>query len=89
MYESFTVFTDHSALHWLLTMDETSERLIRWILCLAEFEFEVKYNKGNINIQADMFCRVNTMDETIPHGDDDDIAVFELELVNSRNHPTK
>jgi len=83
MYERFTVFTDHAALHWLLTIDDPSGRLIRWRLRLAEFDFEVKYKKGKINTQADALSRLVTTGETIPHDDNDDIPVFELDLVNA------
>ena len=53
MYQRFVVHTDHASLHWLLTIDDPSGRLMRWRLRLAEFDFEVKYKKGKENAQAD------------------------------------
>ena len=53
MYETFTVFTDHAAMHWLLTIDDAIGRLIRWRLHLAEYEFKVKYKKVKMNTEAD------------------------------------
>ena len=82
MYEKFVVYTDHAALHWLLTIDDPSGRLIRWRLRLAEYDFEVKYKKGKANTQADALSRLNTSAETILSDDNDDIPVFLLDLVN-------
>ena len=81
MYEKFIVHTDHAALHWLLTINEPSGRLMRWRLRLAEFDFEVKYKKGKANAQADALSRLFTDADTIPD-DNDDIPAFLLDVVN-------
>ena len=39
------VFTDHSALKYLLTKHDVNTRLIRWILLLQEFNFQIKDKK--------------------------------------------
>ncbi|RVW75126.1 Retrovirus-related Pol polyprotein from transposon 17.6 [Vitis vinifera] len=39
------VFTDHSALKYLLTKQDAKARLIRWILLLQEFDFHIKDKK--------------------------------------------
>ena len=85
MYENFTVFTNHAALHWLLTIDDPSGRLIRWRLRRAEYYFEVKYKKGKINSQEDSFSRLNNAAETILHDDRYDIPVFSLDPVQMKN----
>ena len=36
------VFTDHSALKYLLSKKDTKPRLLRWILLLQEFDLEIK-----------------------------------------------
>lgn len=76
------MFTDYAAFHWLLTMDDPSGNLIRCRLRLTEFDFEAKYNMGKINTQADELSRLNTIGETIPHDDNVDIPVFELDVYN-------
>ena len=83
MYEKFTVYTDHAALQWLLTIDDPSGRLIRWRLRLAEYDFEVKYKKGKVNTQADALSRLHSSAETIPHDDNDDIPTFMTDLANT------
>ena len=40
------IFTDHSALKYLLTKQNSKARLIRWVLLLQEFNLQIKDKKG-------------------------------------------
>ena len=40
------VFTDHAAIKYLLARKESKPRLIRWVLLLQEFDWEVRDKKG-------------------------------------------
>lgn len=51
----FTVQTDHNALRWLLSLTETSGRLIRWGLRLAEYDFTIEYRPRRVNQVSDAF----------------------------------
>ncbi|CAI2200889.1 4741_t:CDS:1, partial [Funneliformis geosporum] len=60
----FTIYTDHSALQWLLnqpTKEKDSKRIIRWKIILQQFQFEVKYRKGKANANADTLSRINEL----------------------------
>nr|CAN76187.1 hypothetical protein VITISV_036810 [Vitis vinifera] len=52
------VFTDHSALKYLLTKQDAKARLIRWILLLYEFDLQIRDKKGVENVVADHLSRL-------------------------------
>ena len=59
----FTLVTDHAALKWLHTMRETTEggtasRLMRWIMRLQEYDFEVVHKPGALHADADAISRL-------------------------------
>jgi transposase InsO family protein len=54
----FTLRTDHSALVCLFNLTNPKPRLARWVMEMAEYEYEVKYIPGKKNAQADALSRV-------------------------------
>ncbi|XP_039687886.1 uncharacterized protein [Medicago truncatula] len=52
------VYTDHSAIKYLLNKKDAKPRLIRWILLLQEFHLEIKDKKSVENVVADHLSRL-------------------------------
>ncbi|XP_047943066.1 uncharacterized protein LOC125189884 [Salvia hispanica] len=52
------VYTDHAAIKYLIAKKESKPRLIRWVLLLQEFDWEVEDKKGVENKVADHLSRI-------------------------------
>nr|GEY72759.1 reverse transcriptase domain-containing protein [Tanacetum cinerariifolium] len=52
------VHTDHSALKYLFTKKDAKARLLRWVLLLQEFDFDVLDTKGAANLASDHLSRL-------------------------------
>ena len=53
-----TIFTDHAALKYLLSKQDTKPLLTRWILLCQEFNLTIKDKKGVKNVVADHLSRL-------------------------------
>nr|GEY99455.1 hypothetical protein [Tanacetum cinerariifolium] len=52
------VYTDHSALKYLVAKKDSKARLLRWVFLLQEFKFKVIDTKGAENLAADHLSRL-------------------------------
>nr|GEY59786.1 reverse transcriptase domain-containing protein [Tanacetum cinerariifolium] len=66
------VYTDHSALKYLLSKQDAKPRLIQWVLLLQDFDIIIRDKKGTENLAADHLSRLEN-----PHKD-----VFENKEIN-------
>ena len=58
------IFTDHSALKYLLTKQNSKARLIRWVLLLQEFNIQIRDKKGVENIVVDHLSKLTIAQNT-------------------------
>ncbi|GKE39714.1 reverse transcriptase domain-containing protein, partial [Tanacetum coccineum] len=59
------VYTDHSALKYLFAKKDSKARLLRWVLLLQEFDFNVIDTKGAKNLAADHLSRLENPYESV------------------------
>nr|GEW37030.1 reverse transcriptase domain-containing protein [Tanacetum cinerariifolium] len=59
------LYTDHSALKYLLAKQDAKLRLLRWILLLQEFDVIIRDKKGAENLAADHLSRLENPHEGV------------------------
>nr|GEX79400.1 reverse transcriptase domain-containing protein [Tanacetum cinerariifolium] len=52
------VYTDHSALKYLLSKQDTKPRLLRWVLLIQEFDIIIRDKKGTKNLTENHLSRL-------------------------------
>ncbi|GJS96919.1 reverse transcriptase domain-containing protein [Tanacetum coccineum] len=58
------VYTDHSALKYLLAKQDAKPRLLQWILLLQEFDVIIRDKKGAENLASDHLSRLENPHQT-------------------------
>ncbi|GJW39684.1 reverse transcriptase domain-containing protein [Tanacetum coccineum] len=84
------VYTDHSALKYLFAKKDAKARLLRWVLLLQEFDFNVIDTKGAENYAADHLSRLENPYENVldPKEINENFPLETLNMVTSRGNPS-
>nr|GEY55409.1 reverse transcriptase domain-containing protein [Tanacetum cinerariifolium] len=82
------VHMDHSALKYLFAKKDAKERLLRWVLLLQEFDFDVIDTKGAENLAADHLSRLENPYENVldPKEINENFPLETLSMVTSRGN---
>ena len=75
------IYTDHSAIKYLLAKKYAKPRLIRWVLLLQEFDLEIRDKKGSKNVVAVHLSRLERHEDDIKQPSIDDSFPDEFILV--------
>jgi hypothetical protein len=63
----FEAYVDHSALKWLLVMNEPVGKFARWIAVIQSYNYNVKVRPGREHLNADGVSRRTYYEKTPPH----------------------
>ena len=77
------IFTDHSALKYLITKQDAKARLIIWVLLLQECNLQIKDKKGVENVVVDHLSRLTIAHNTHNPPINDEFPEESLLLVES------
>ncbi|GKG42880.1 putative reverse transcriptase domain-containing protein, partial [Tanacetum coccineum] len=53
-----TVFTDHKSLQYIVNQKELNMRQRRWLELLSDYDCEIHYHPGKVNVVADALSRL-------------------------------
>ena len=77
------IFTDHFALKYLLTIQDSKVRLIKWVLLLQEFNLQIKDKKGVENVVANHLSRLTIVHDSHSPPINDEFPEESLFLVDN------
>nr|GEV93326.1 reverse transcriptase domain-containing protein [Tanacetum cinerariifolium] len=83
------VYTDHSALKYLLNKQDAKLRLIRWVLLLKEFDIIIRDKKETENLAADHLSRLENPHKDVSENKDinEKIPLETLRVISSESTP--
>jgi hypothetical protein len=88
----FFIKTDYHPLRYLDTQSKLSKRQMRWMETLQEYDYEIVYVQGKLNVVADALSRINESTSTALYmrsEDDEDSDVVALNVVGTVSRPMR
>ncbi|GKC19955.1 reverse transcriptase domain-containing protein, partial [Tanacetum coccineum] len=83
------VYTDHSALKYLMNKQDAKPRLLRWVLLLQEFDITIRDKQGSENFAADHLSRPENPHKDVLENKDinENFPLETLGVISSRSTP--
>ncbi|GKB12047.1 reverse transcriptase domain-containing protein [Tanacetum coccineum] len=83
------VYTDHSALKYLINKQDAKPRLLRWVLLLQEFDITIRDKKGSENLAADHLSRLENPHKDVLENKDinENVPLETLGVISSGSTP--
>ncbi|CAF0839776.1 unnamed protein product [Brachionus calyciflorus] len=84
----FEVITDHSALKWLMSINDPTARLAGWAIYLQAYQFAIIHREGNGNGNADALSRPVLLFETcnkVSKEEKEDISLKNSDIYDDEN----
>nr|GFC43499.1 reverse transcriptase domain-containing protein [Tanacetum cinerariifolium] len=83
------VYTDHSALKYLLSKQDAKPRLLRWVFLLQYFDMTIRDKKGYENLAADHLSRLENPHKDVLENKDinENFSLETLETLSSGSTP--
>jgi hypothetical protein len=79
----FKMFTDYSSLKFLVNNPVLGGRICRWLLLFQEFDFEVIFKLGKLNVGPDHLSWVTNGEERTRLEDNiSDVQLFSVQIVD-------
>jgi transposase InsO family protein len=86
----FKIHTDHQSLRYLSTQPHLSSRQVRWSEFLSQFDYEIEYKQGKLNVAADALSRREDLQTGVPNKQSlNSLTESSLTLTDSLIHQIK
>ena len=82
------MFTDHSALKYLVNKLVLGGKICRWLLLFQEFDFEIIMKPGHLNAGTDHLSRIEMGEEPTNIEDGlSDVQLFQVDMEDDHHAP--